>query len=400
MIRVPPRTSRRTPQLISEAMLTIEEVRSLSEFERLGDEWQVLQELAGARSIFLSHPWFVVCARHLLPDQELLSLLLRDGRRLVGVAPLLRQRGRFRGLPVKEIGFILNPLSPFADFLLGNREEGLRAILGYFQQNRTDWDVLRFFKLREDSPTAELLGSLLRQEGLRFRQQVISRTPFLTIRQPWEDFYKSNSQKFKKTRRSVANRVHRLGEITVERICCPEDSARGLEQMLTASARSWKRQQNSDLLRPEFERAFFTDLTRIAAEAGWLHLWLLKKGDDVLASEFHLEDNGTVYALRAHFDEGYASCSPGTYLDSVIVQQLFNQGYRCYDMGPGAADYKLAWTDKTYACYLIEVYNRGVYPQMLERLENSWIPAIRGSPLVRWIRRQRNSIAISERSPE
>ncbi len=371
-------------------MVKLFEIRTLAEFESLGDEWRELQLAVGAQSIFLTHEWFGVCAKNLSPNQQMLVLLLRDGTRLVGIAPLLQQRTHVRRLPTTQIGFLQNPLSPFVDFLLLDPPAGLHAVLTHLWNTRTGWDLLRLTNLREDSPLLELLCSLLQNEGRAFRKHVASRTPFLPIHGSWEEFYKSKSQKFKKTRRSVANRIQHLGEFTVCQITRPQDAGEAFEQMLMVSARSWKRRHHADLLSPEFERAFFSELTRVASKAGWLRLWLLKKGDEVLAAEFHLDDHGTVYALRAHYDKAYASYSPGTYLDFAIVEQLFRDGCSCYDMGPGAADYKLAWTESNYARYAVEAYNRGVYPEFLNRLQNSWIPALKSSAVGRWIRRAQN----------
>ena len=365
----------------------IEEVRTLAELEKLQAEWEELQATAGAPSIFLTHQWFLVCAQNLPADQRMLILLVREGKRLVGIAPLIEERRRIRGLPVTQIGCLQSRLSPFTDFLLIDPQEGLSAVLGHLWNTRRNWDVLRLSGLREDSPLLELLCSMLRAQRRAFRKCVISQSPFLLIQQSWEEFYQSKSQKFKKTRRSVSNRISRLGEITVEQVNRPEDAARGLEQMLAVSAGSWKQRQHIDLLTPQFEHDFFSDLTRVASEAGWLRLWLLKKGEEVLAAEFHLDDHGTIYALRAQYDDAHASYSPGTYLDFQIVQHLFGNGYSCYDMGPGAADYKLAWTSATRACYAVEVYNCGFYPKLLNQLQNSWIPRLKATSLGRWILR-------------
>jgi CelD/BcsL family acetyltransferase involved in cellulose biosynthesis len=227
----------------------------------------------------------------------------------------------------------------------------------------------------------------------------VSKAPYLLVQQAWDDFYQSRPPKFRKTRRSVANRIARLGEVSVELIRRPEEAARGIQQMLGVSERGWKRRQNADLLSREFERAFLGELAQVASEANWLRLWLLRRGEEVLAAEFHLEDHGTVYGMRAQFDEAYAHYSPGSYLDFEIVQSLFRSGCACYDMGPGTAEYKLAWTDRTRSCYGIEAFNRGVYPRMLSFLQHSVIPAVRATPVGRWLRERSEAIELQARSP-
>src|SRR6266852_2258620 len=308
-------------------MLQIDEIRTLREFEALHATWHELQQAAGARSVFLSHEWFLVCAQCLSPNQQMLVLVLRREGRPVGAVPLLSQRIQVRHLPATQIGFLENPLTPFVDFLLTEREEGLRTVLGYFRETHTDWDVLSLGKLREDSPHLDLLRRLLGHQRQTFR-------------------------------------------------------------VLEVSQRSWKRQQAADLLTPEFERKFLGRLTGVVSNAGWLRLWLLKKGEDVLAAEYHLDDHGAVYALRAHYDDAYAASSPGAYLDTMIVRHLFENGCTLYDMGPGRVDYKLAWTNSVYCCYSLEIYNQTFYSQLLGRLETRWIPALKASPLGRWLEKR------------
>jgi CelD/BcsL family acetyltransferase involved in cellulose biosynthesis len=380
----------------SERMLQVEEIRSLQEFEKVREEWRQLQIATGEPSILLSHPWFEVCATSLPADQQLLVLLLRNDGRLVGAAPLVKQRNHVRRMPVRQIRFLENPLTPFVDFLFVEPLAAFHAILAHFRKTHTDWDVLSLHKLREDSAHFALYRSVLQKEKWTFRESVVGRTPFLRIEQSWEDFYKSKSQKFRKTRRSVTNRVEALGPISIEQVTRQEDAALGLEQMLKVSEKSWTRREGADLLTAEFEKEFFQRLTKVASQAGWLRLWLLKKGNEALAAEYHIEDHGTAYGLRAHYDADFASSSPGAYLDTRIVQQLFQNGHSVYDMGPGMVGYKLAWTDTFYQCQGIDLYNPRFYSQFLGKLETRWIPALKESALWRWIGKTREKKTTGE----
>lgn len=372
-------------------MLQIEEIRTLAEFEKLRDEWRDLQKAARADSIFLSHAWLLTCARCFSAGQQLLILLLRRDGQLVGAAPLLEQSTRVHHLPAMQISFLSNAITPFADFLLIDPEEGLQVILNHFRAARTNWDLLSLNKMREDSPHRDLLQRMLSQKKETHRVTVTGRTPYLQINDSWEAFYRSKSPKFRKTRRSVTNKVERLGRIEVELLTRPEETASGLEEMFAVSERSWKKKQGKDLLTHEFEREFFTQLTHVASGEGWLRLWLLKHEDRPIASEYHLVDHGTVYGLRAQYDEEYSPCSPGNYLDMHIVRYLFENGCSRYDMGPGAVEYKRAWTESDYRCYDVELYNRRLYSQIVGRMETSWIPAIKASAFGRWLARRKES---------
>jgi len=365
-------------------MLVVEERRSLAEMEAISDDWRRLHASLTKPSLFLSYEWFRICAEQLEPGQRLLILTVRDGDRLIGIAHLMEKKVRIRHLPVREIGFLINPVSPFVDFILLDAEPALIAILQHLLKTRTQWDMLSFAKLRDDARVS-LLSKLVEMTNCPIKVREVCRTPFLPVVSTWEDFYNSKSRKFRMTRRSVANRLQRLGPISVERIKAEAEVPKALDDMLAVSRKGWKRIEGKDPLSVEFERSFFSALTEVAARYGWLNLWLLRLGGEAIAAEYHLDDQGTIYGLRAQYDEAYAAYSPGRYLDYEIVEQLFRDGCTCYDMGPGAADYKLAWTDSAYACYGVQIHRGSRYSKFIYQLEHAYIPAAKGSKLGRWL---------------
>src|SRR4051812_13920615 len=108
-------------------MIQVEEIRTVAELEKLRSAWD---ELAGRvnPSVFLSHGWFFTCATNLSASEELRIVLVRDGDRLIGIAPLMRVKRQLRRLPLVEISFLDNPLTPFSDFLVED-ERAATAIL-------------------------------------------------------------------------------------------------------------------------------------------------------------------------------------------------------------------------------------------------------------------------------
>lgn len=369
-------------------MLTIEEIHTREEMERLSAAWMNLQAATSAESIFLSPDWFCTCARHLGPGQQLLVLAVRENKNLVGVVPLLWERTHKHSLPVNRIGFLVNPLTPFVDAILLDPLPAWEAVLQHLAAFSVPWHVLFLDGLREDSRSLGALPIILARRGWMFGRHETGRAPVLRMDSTWKDFFGSKSVKFRKTRRSVTNKVERLGTVQVEHISSADGAAVALEELLEVSSRSWKRRQSADHIAPEFERAFFTDLTETAVRTGRLSIWLLRVNGRVIAGEYHLQDKGTVYGLRAHYDEEYANSSPGSYLDVQIIRHMFETGCVAYDMGPGAAQYKLAWTEDHYRCYGIELFNRGFYAQALGRVSNKWLPALKSSRLGQWAKRR------------
>ncbi len=115
-----------------------------------------------------------------------------------------------------------------------------------------------------------------------------------------------------------------------------------LERSIGISAKSWKSRTGNSLDMPA-PQAFIRRLSALASRRGWLSIWILSLNDRPVAMEYQLVADGNVYALRSDFDPEFDEISPGTYLNLVLVQQLFGRGLRRYYMGPGNNAYKCRW---------------------------------------------------------
>jgi hypothetical protein len=54
-------------------------------------------------------------------------------------------------------------------------------------------------------------------------------------------------------------------------------------------------------------------------------------------------------------------------------------------MGPGVVGYKRNWTDDTYATLQVEAFSKGLYPQLVAKLNYQLIPTLKQSPLGKWL---------------
>jgi len=259
---------------------------------------------------------------------------------------------------------------------------------------------MTFDRIREGSRGLAALKAALGRKNRIAVESEVSRTPYLEIQGTLDEFWRSKSAKFRKTRRSIANRIEKLGGVHVECITGDGRVEAALREFLELSRKSWTRTEGRDLLAEDFERRFLEDLTKLAVEKGWLRLWFLRKDDELIAAEYHLRDGDVEYGLRAHYDPAYAYQSPGTFLDVSVVKRLFADGCRIYDMGPGLVGYKAAWTTTAYACSSLSLFGRGVYAGFLGRLESTWIPAARKSSLGRWLASKKRPAASAEPAAE
>jgi CelD/BcsL family acetyltransferase involved in cellulose biosynthesis len=76
-----------------------------------------------------------------------------------------------------------------------------------------------------------------------------------------------------------------------------------------------------------------------------------------------------ISALRSDYDPAYENLSPGTYMNWKMLEQLFNEDYRYYSMGPGGNTYKFRWAEELPDQYRMTLYNRTWRGRLLDLLE-------------------------------
>jgi CelD/BcsL family acetyltransferase involved in cellulose biosynthesis len=364
-------------------MIEVQEINSRDDLQRLGTEWDSLARRVNP-SLFLSHGWFMTCVGALGSTERPRILVLREGGNIVGIAPLLQRKTSLRHMPLTQVGFLDNNLTPFCDFLLVDAQAGVRAILDHLVKCG-GFDVLRFQRLLSGSPNLPALKLELERRRMPMFEKPIAEVVYLPIAGEWDAFYNARSRKFRMTRRSVANKIARLGKIGVECAETPEQLKSALAAVLDLSAQGWKRRENRDLLGEDVERRLLTSMVEWAGSTGHVRIWLLRKDQDVIAAEFHLVDSGTAYGLRAQYDPQYYSHSPGRALDYEIVERLFQAGFTTYDMGPGVAEYKRNWSDDTYTTLQVEAFADRFYPQLAAKIHYRLVPALKQSRLGKWL---------------
>jgi CelD/BcsL family acetyltransferase involved in cellulose biosynthesis len=360
-------------------MLKVREITSRDEMRTIQPAWEGLLQQDGAYTPFLSSEWISCCLTAYGQGKEPFLLVFSNEAGIVAIAPLWRYRETIRGIGVRKVGFISGRDTPFVDFVIceGMREETLEALIDYlFMEKKRTWDVLSLNQWAESSPNCETMQRILLEKRKRAVRGISSLTPYLPIRGDWEEFLKTRSTRFRKTHRNIMNRIEKLKNVEV--VCFREDTSGSLlRNILAVSEKSWKGKEGIAISSEMESRQFFEALTDVAGKKGWLKVWLLTVDGTPIAMEYDLEYDGTVYALRADFDEAYKDASPGAYLEYMLVQKLFDEGYKEYNTGPGLNTYKLQWTDKMRTNVGLHAYNNNVKGYTLWALEHKLIPFLR-----------------------
>jgi len=365
----------------AQLFLRVSIVDTEKEFRDLGVAWNRLARSAGG-SVFFQHEWFDAAWAWRKEGSSLFVLLAWEADEPIGILPLVSVREKKPFPALRSLEFLAVPDTQFCDLIAApeDRSRVAEAFCAKLHKRRKEWDRL---VLRYLDDTGAVLNEV--KAGLAARQytcDVKTQGPnlFVKLEPSWDAYYSTRSRSLKKANNLAANRLKKVGEITVRWIS-PENSGEtaiqgALEQAIDISRRSWKQETGNSLDQPG-PRGFIQTLTAHAARRGWLSVWLLSIDDKPLAMEYQLLDAGNVYALRADFDAECGEISPGSHLMRTLLESLFSRNLRRYYMGPGENAYKTRWTEEGDTLHQMVVYGRTWRGQLTRFVDNVLKPFAR-----------------------
>ncbi|MCG8430131.1 MAG: GNAT family N-acetyltransferase [Candidatus Omnitrophica bacterium] len=326
--------------------MRIEIIDSDQAFAAMRPSWNELAAGLEFSHVCLSFEWFWSWWSAFGKGRLLRILLAYDGSRLVGIAPLMISRELVCGIPLKTVRFLYNDNAPCADFLVATKPRlVLKAFFEHLAHTGREWDRIVLDNIPEDSKHSALIEDALSQNGWLFYRKEGLRSPYLVIDSDWDGFCRHKGKKFIKTRRNISNRISRAGMHRIEMVKEYAGARAVMEDIVGISGRSWKRRSRRDFMHRKNDLVFFRHLCREFGLSRMLRIWVLRLDNIPIAYEFHLARENNIYGLKADFDAGFASVSPGTYLDTEITKRYFNDRIDIYDLG-GHDDeaYKKRWT--------------------------------------------------------
>ena len=366
------------------AHLRTETITTLQPFLDLEDQWDQLVRNSQTDRAFFSHAWFRAWWDAFGNGKGLFVVCVWNGDSLVGAAPLYRIRGRFKGLPVRELLFMANGYSEESGIIIDASESNvLETMFSYLSRECRDWDLMNLNRVRLDSALWRERNECFVATGLSLQTSSSMRVPYVEIDRGWQEFLASKSRKFRKTLRSRANKISRSQEaFATRKITDSDEICAALPELLRISSASWKAGEGRSLTSSEEDIQLFRNLSREFADKGWVSLWIAYVGKQPIAFEYHLSYQGVSSPIRADFDEAYRALSPGAYLESEIIRALFedpDRAIREYNSCADSYPYVLKWTKKAHLHADLFATRRNAYGRLLHRLSGLRRPRLEPS---------------------
>jgi len=297
--------------------MNVDVIDSLEALEALEPEWLHLWQRCPRATPFQSPQWLLPWTRHLFGGGTIWVLAMREGDRLIGLAPLFRW-----GIDRLTVSFLGAGISDYGDLLFDEHRESecVAAVCRFLDSEQPDWDLLDLQELRCGSGMLKLGAA-----------QVCSVCPVLEL----SSYPASIDPKHRIDVRRAGNRLRKLGNVeftTADHASFPQHFA----EFVRLYSIRWAS------LAPPLQR-FHGEAAAKFLAAGNLRLSLLWLNGTALAATYCFTAGETLYCYLSGFDAEKAQLSPGAVLLGWVIGQAAAEGMQRVDFLRKTERYKYLW---------------------------------------------------------
>ncbi|HKT33991.1 MAG TPA: GNAT family N-acetyltransferase [Nitrospira sp.] len=366
----------------------IEVITEYSKFLALGPVWNKLLERSGIDHPFLTHEWISVWWECFGEAATPYILTVVSGDDIIAIAPLMLNRGRLYGCPIRRLQAMVNVYTERFDLLLGERpQEACLLIWAYLKDHAHEWDVLELRQLPGDARALEYLPPLVEKDGYRVGLWSANDAPYVAIRQPWEAYYQSLKKAHRSNVRNHTRQLERQGPVTLDVVAIDDRWEADMEDALKLEAVTWKVDEGTSLRSRQESALFYRRMLQRATQLGWLHMCFLKVGSARIAVRISLLYRNKLFMLKSGYDEAYHRYSPGQVLTERLLREAWEKKWDEIDFLGNEERWKLCWaTGRRPHAWLFAFPNR-LKSRLLHGMKFRVIPGIRQSNLFPSVRR-------------
>jgi CelD/BcsL family acetyltransferase involved in cellulose biosynthesis len=343
-------------------LLTVQEVKTLADFQALEDAWDELVERARlphlSASFLFAYSWW----KNRSKGNQLFILLVKEGESLVGIAPLMISEVSWRMVKLKKVCFMF-PRYLECDFIAepDNQRACIRQIIEHSLQT-TGCDYIEFCGIPEQSSSLRFLKEVAAEKGMSFSRTFHSSGCYLSIEGTWDSFMKAKSKGFRKSSRYYENKIRSKGRLETVRVRSTREPAAIMKKLLSVDERSWKAGWAAQ---PE-NGGLISDLLAGSNENGWLDVFFDELDGVPITYLFLIHYKGKAYAMFTSYDLEYESDSPGLVSFGHVLRQLFEDHEAVEVDFLSSYDYVRRWTGQLRNRYLVTLYPQGASAKALK----------------------------------
>jgi CelD/BcsL family acetyltransferase involved in cellulose biosynthesis len=302
--------------------------------------WDALAEAAASPCCLSA--WQLAAAAH-LGDGAQQIVLLRDGDRLVGVAPFRRNRwaGPLWIESVLQVAWDLgHGVAPLA--APGREGDLARAIAERLPESGPPISMLTVAWDDLDSPWPDRIAAAWPRRMHR-RLEGTQVCPVITMAEDHQAWRLTRSKSFREDVRQKRKAVEKRGGV-VRRSDDPATAGRDVAGMFATHHARFAAMGKASNLSSAHEAALVAAAPDLVA-GGHLRLWVIEHEGAVVAAQLHVRAGDRMLFYMGGMAPGWEKQGPGLVLLHAAVDDAHALGARTLDLGPGPQPYKLRFSD-------------------------------------------------------
>ena len=329
------------------------QIATEDDFRSLREDWNGLLARSASTSVFLRWEWIHTWWEIFRKQRALFLITVRQGRRLVGIAPFYIEPASSIG--ERRLRFCSDDLSP--DYLDVIAEKGLesavlRKIAGCVKRRANEWDVMAVDYLLADS----VLLTGLPHEGLLHRRGDSLPCPYISIQGSFEEYLQSRPGLSLLRLRKKMTTFLGKSAVRYDLVKDMKDLPKGIDDLFFLhKMRSQSSGRRTDFASSDVE-LFHHRLGALFLEQGILELRLLYDGGTPVDAHYSFRYGNKLFNYQQGFNPAYKNWSVGTMSLCLELREVFARGLSEYDFLKGEESYKFLWSTGVRRQYSLKAY--------------------------------------------
>ena len=320
---------------MTEAELLVTLVTRRSEIPLNAEQWNALVAANETNTIFQTFEWFDAWWKSFGARRRLFFLVVRQGERIVGFAPLMCRRSAF-GWRLLEFAGTGN--ADYQDFVMPtDKPRQLAAVCRFLRARRFSWERLALYNVPAQSSTHEALRSASAAAGLKLVDEIRVDCPALTL---GPDSTGARRLINKYSLRRPLNWFRKHGDVSFRHVQSIEEIASFLPAFFEQHRRRWHAVGETSLFTKEKQRHFYEALARSLHPRGWLQFSVVEFNRQPIAFHFGFDYDGCITWYKPSFDTRFAGHSPGLLLTRQLIADGLERARRELDFTIGDEAFK------------------------------------------------------------
>lgn len=327
--------------------MKIVELQQESGLDALRLEWNGVLAESVSKNIFLTWEWITAWWSAYGADGELNILLAYDDAGVLrGIAPLRRRTNKRFGQTVPELSFIGDGSNDtdYLDFIVaaGWEESVSAAFRERLAAEMESGTVLLLNEIPATSPNLNLLRDLAGAKDILFAESEVS-AGTVKLPESWDAFLGLLKSRFRTKVRSVLRNLESREAVRFGFCQTHEQVEKLLPVLYDLHTRRWAMEAKPGVFGSAAKRDFYTKLSRLLLDRGWLRFSWLEWNGQVLACQYGFEYGGTYFHLQEGYEPAAEHWNVGVGLRAWTIREFQKQGVKEYDFLGGVGRHKLDW---------------------------------------------------------